>query len=161
MFLFFQALNCTKFERMNNNNDNIIQWIALSTVWITGVWVVELIFLPFNEWSYQFFLYPVKGDQYSFYCIPCRKNTKCDHQGIIDVKNHFSTGTHKRYEKQAKSEPSVSSLFKSQERKHSVTWAEVIMTNFLVQHNLPLATSDHLWPLYRSAFPDVQYWVGG
>ncbi len=28
------------------------------------------------------------------------------------------------------------------------------MTNFLIQHNLPLATSNHLGPLFRSAFPD-------
>ena len=107
-----------------------------------------------NEWSR---MYPVKGaknDQYSFYCIPCMKNIKCDHQGITDVKNHCSTATHKRYEKQAKSQPSVSHLLKSQEPKDSVTRAEVIITNFLVQHNLPLATSDHLGPLFRSAFPD-------
>ena len=84
----------------------------------------------------------------------CMKNIKYDHQGITDVKNHCSTVTHKKYEKQAKSQPSVSHLLKSQEPKDSVTRAEVIMTNFLVQHNLPLATSDHLGPLFRSAFPD-------
>ena len=100
-------------------------------------------------------MYPVKGaknDQYSFYCIPCLKN---DHQGITDVKNHCSTATRKGYEKQATSQASVSPSFKSQDPKDSVTRAEVIMTIFLVQHNLPLATSDHLGPLFRSAFPDI------
>ena len=29
-----------------------------------------------------------------------------------------------------------------------------MVTNFLILHNLPLATSDHLGPLFRSAFPD-------
>ena len=33
---------------------------------------------------------------------------------------------------------------------------EVIVTNFLVQHNLPLATADHLGPLYKSIFSDSQ-----
>ena len=28
------------------------------------------------------------------------------------------------------------------------------VTNFLVQHNLPLATADHLGPLIKSIFPD-------
>ena len=32
--------------------------------------------------------------------------------------------------------------------------AEVITTNFLVQHNLPIATADHLGPLFKEIFPD-------
>ena len=82
------------------------------------------------------------------------KNVKCDHQGIKDVKDHCETESHKKREKEIKTQPSISQLFLSQEKKDSVTRAEVIMTNFLVQHNLPLATSDHLGPLFRSAFPD-------
>jgi len=35
-----------------------------------------------------------------------------------------------------------------------VTRAEVKVTNFLVQHNLPLAVADHLGPLFRDIFPD-------
>ena len=29
-----------------------------------------------------------------------------------------------------------------------------MVTNFLVQHNLPLATTDHLGPLFKTIFPD-------
>lgn len=29
-----------------------------------------------------------------------------------------------------------------------------MVTNFLVQHNLPLATADHLGPLFKTIFPD-------
>ena len=29
-----------------------------------------------------------------------------------------------------------------------------MMTNFLVQHNLPLTTSDHLSPLFKEIIPD-------
>ena len=74
-----------------------------------------------NEW---YSMYPVKGaknDHYSFYCVSCMKNIKCDHQGITDVKNHCSTATNKRYENQVKSQPSVFPLFKSKEPKGSVT----------------------------------------
>ena len=69
-------------------------------------------------------------------------------------KNHCSTATHKRCEKQAKSQPSVSHLVNSSEPKDAVNRAEAIMSNLLIQHNVPLATSDHLGPLFRSAFPD-------
>ena len=34
--------------------------------------------------------------------------------------------------------------------------AEVMVTNFLVQHNLPIATADHLGPLFKAIFPDSQ-----
>ena len=29
-----------------------------------------------------------------------------------------------------------------------------MVTNFLIQHNLPLATAGHLGPLFKSIFPD-------
>ena len=34
------------------------------------------------------------------------------------------------------------------------TKAEVMVTNFLVQHNLLIATADHLGPLFKAIFPD-------
>ena len=40
--------------------------------------------------------------------------------------------------------------------KDRVTEADIKMTNFLVQHNLPLATASHIGPLMRSCFPDSQ-----
>ncbi len=38
-----------------------------------------------------------------------------------------------------------------------VTKAEVKIANGLVQHNIPIAFSDHLSPLLRSAFPDSEF----
>ena len=32
--------------------------------------------------------------------------------------------------------------------------AEVKVANFLVEHNVPIAVSDHLSPLFRDLFPD-------
>ena len=34
------------------------------------------------------------------------------------------------------------------------TKAEVMVTNFVVQHNLPIATANHLGPLFKAIFPD-------
>ena len=31
--------------------------------------------------------------------------------------------------------------------------AELLFTNFLIEHNLPLATADHAGPLFRATFP--------
>ena len=103
-----------------------------------------------SEWGK---MYPVKASK-NVYCIPCMKNIRCDHQGITDLKDHCGTESHKTREKQAKSQPSISQLFESKGSSASVTRAEVVVTNFLIQHNLPLVTSDHLGPLFRSVFPD-------
>ena len=38
--------------------------------------------------------YPVKSvtnDLYSFYCAPCRKSVRCDHQGLRDVIVHCAS----------------------------------------------------------------------
>ena len=35
-----------------------------------------------------------------------------------------------------------------------VTRAEIKVTNLLVQHNIPLAVTDHLSPLFKDIFPD-------
>ena len=34
------------------------------------------------------------------------------------------------------------------------TRTEVKVTNFLVQHNIPLSVTDHLNPLFKDIFPD-------
>ena len=94
-------------------------------------------------------------NKYYFYCV-CLKTT-CDHQGLKDVKDHCSTELHKRLTKAAKTQPSVAQVFGSvNSAKQSLTRAEVLTTNFLIQHNLPIATSDHLGPLFRAIFPDSE-----
>ena len=40
--------------------------------------------------------------------------------------------------------------------QNKVTGAEVMVSNFIVQHNLQLATSDHLGPLFKIIFPDIK-----
>ena len=51
----------------------------------------------------------------------------------------------------------LSNLFKNPAQdkiKDDVTKAELLFTNFLIEHNLPLATADHAGPLFRKMFPD-------
>ena len=73
-----------------------------------------------------------------------------------DVKDHCGKDTHKRNLRGWKSQPKITSAYSPNDTplKKKVLNAEVAVINFLVQHNLPLATADHLSPLFKSSFPD-------
>ena len=107
-----------------------------------------------SEWTKCYPVRAVRNDQYSFFCVPCNKTISCGHQGLKDVKDHCITATHKKLLESTKSQPSVSKLFQELSTSEDVMRAEVMVTNFLVQHNLPLATADHLGPLFKTIFPD-------
>ena len=78
----------------------------------------------------------VRNDKHSFYCVPCLKTIRCDHQGLKVVKDHCSTESHKILTKAAKAQPSGADLFGSGDsaKQSAVTRAEVVATNFLIQH---------------------------
>ena len=40
--------------------------------------------------------------------------------------------------------------------QNKVTRAEVMVSNFVVQHSLPMATAGQLEPLFKSIFPDTK-----
>ncbi len=105
------------------------------------------------EWKQ---LYPVKEvgrDEYKFYCFPCGKTLTCHHQGLGDIKKHCTNKT--AFESWKKQKTLSFNTANTQDSfQNKVTRVEVIVSNFLVQHNLPLATADHLGPLFRNIFPD-------
>lgn len=110
-----------------------------------------------NSWKENFPVEAVAGDKYKFRCIPCKKVLSCSHQGVTDVKVHCGSELHKVSLKSLKNIRTLQNYFDnvtetSHEKK--VRKAEVMITNFLIQHNLPLATADHLGPLFREVFPD-------
>lgn len=108
------------------------------------------------EWTKTYPIRAVRNNECAFLCIPCNKTIRCDHQGLKDVKDHCDTATHKKLLKATKSQPSIAGLFRPPEssRDTAVIRAETVVTNFLIQHNLPLATADHLGPLFKTIFPD-------
>ena len=57
-----------------------------------------------------------------------------------------------------KSQPKITSAYSPTDivLKNKVLNAEVTVTNFLVQYKLPLATVDHLGPMFKSIFPDCK-----
>ena len=94
---------------------------------------------------------PVKDvgrDEYKFYCLPCGKTLACHHQG--DIKKHCTNNSHKTaFESWKKQKTLFFNTGNTQDCfQNKVTRAEVIVSNFLVQHNLPLATTDHLGSLF-------------
>ena len=102
-------------------------------------------------------IYPVKAvpnDRHSCFCIPCGEKIRCGHQGLTDIKKHCDCDSHKRNVTEA-NKNNISRFFtNSNETSKAVTKAEVMVTNFLVQHNLPLATADHMGPLFKAIFSD-------
>ena len=96
-------------------------------------------------------IYPVKP----VFCIRCSKKVQCGHQGLRDITVHCNRDSHKKNVTAANKISNISQFFTtSDETSKQVTKAKVMVTNFLVQHNLPLATADHMGPLFKAIFPD-------
>ena len=93
-----------------------------------------------------------------FFCIPCYKKLTCDHQGTKDVADHCGKESHKNCVEESNKQGNLNSFLNPSDSAiqldQQVINAEVMMTNFLVQHNLPLATSDHLGSLFKQVFSD-------
>ncbi|XP_071504712.1 LOW QUALITY PROTEIN: zinc finger MYM-type protein 6-like [Diadema antillarum] len=98
-----------------------------------------------------------RGDLFAF-CQICRCDIKVAHGGITDLDNHVSTTKHIQSEeaekKAARTSTKVTTFFTSSLSNTATINAEVKFTDFLVEHNLPLAAADHAWPLFRQMFPD-------
>ena len=109
-----------------------------------------------DSWMSQYPVKAVPNDKHKFHCLPCGKNLSCHHQGLRDVQDHCSKDMHKNNERSWKKQPHITASFFKIDTplKKKVLNAEVMVTNFLVQHNLPIATADHLGPLFKSIFPD-------
>ena len=96
----------------------------------------------------------VKSNIHKFNCLPCGKNLKCHHQGLKDVEDHCKTETRLKNYSSWKKQPLLSFFNTDNNFEKKVLNAEVKVTNFIVQHNLPIATADHLGHLFKNIFPD-------
>lgn len=111
------------------------------------------------EWAKTYPVRAVANNKKMFHCIPCNKNIHCSHMGVRDIVLHCGRDVHKANVEKMKNQASLNSFVRkpsesSLEKK--TLKAEVMVTNFLVQHNLPIATADHLGPLFKAIFPDSQ-----
>jgi hypothetical protein len=77
------------------------------------------------------------------------------HGGHGDIEKHVATEKHKRVETSKKITPSVSKFFDAG-KDLSVIRAEVLFSEFLVEHNIPLSVTEHTGQLFRKMFSDSQ-----
>ena len=106
-------------------------------------------------WENEFPITAANGNKRAFYCLLCKRNISCSHMGRADVKKHCDSSAHKEMEKVVKSSQSIQSMFVpgNSNLAEKTIEAEVLHTNFIVQHNLSYMTADHLAPLYAKMFP--------
>ena len=95
-----------------------------------------------------------RGDFYA-YCDICSCDFSIKHSGRYDVKVHINTGKHQGNTEKKSSNHSILNFIESTKCKDdSSINAECLMANFIIEHNLPIAISDHLSPLVKKMFPD-------
>ena len=108
------------------------------------------------EWKQLCPVKEVACDDNKFYCLPSGRTITCHHQGLGDIKKRCANERHKTAFKSWKKQKTL--LFSTGNKQDSfqnkVTHPKVIVSNFLVQLNLPLVTADHLGPLFRNIFPE-------
>ena len=85
--------------------------------------------------------------QYNAYCSVCKADFSVSHGGLTDVKQHIGTAKHVRYAKDQTTTHKLQDFFCGN-KDLSVIRAETLFTEFLVEHNLPVACSDHAAPLF-------------
>ena len=108
-----------------------------------------------STWCQDYPVRAVKGNIYQFYCVPCVKKLTCHRQGVKDVSDHCKKNRHKANVIALKKQTSLNNFLKTDTTlDNQVINAEVMVTNFLVQHNISLATSDYLTYLFKEVFPD-------
>ena len=105
-----------------------------------------------SKWS---FIRPSqKGDDYAF-CTICTKDLSIHGGGGNDIKHHVDRDSHKKNARAVNTTPKLDFSQKDTLEK-KVTRAELYFTDFLVEHNVSLAASDHAGDWFKKVFPDSE-----
>jgi hypothetical protein len=114
---------------------------------------VDQRFRPDYSVAYPVIKKSLKSSSHAF-CSLCRSDFSVAHGGLNDVKKHVSTLSHISNAKQAAGCQNLIAAFGDQSMGEKVTNAELLFTNFLIEHNVPLASADHSGQLFKAMFPD-------
>lgn len=108
------------------------------------------------EWKELFdgVIVPAKNEQYAR-CDVCNRDIKVAASGVYDVKEHLKSSLHKKNAEERKGQQRLTSFVKPQ-TSTSATRSEVMVCNFIAQHNLPLSVADHMCELLPKLCPDSQ-----
>ena len=112
-----------------------------------------------HEYSDQ---YPViqaseRGCHYA-YCKVCKSHFSVAAGGIYDCAVHVGGKRHKSLMQVTSNQMSMNTFVSKTltDYEHQTISAELLFSRFIVEHNLPLAVSDHATKLFRQMFPDSQ-----
>ena len=93
--------------------------------------------------------------QHHAHCRLCGNDFRIGHGGKFDVEKHIKTRKHIELARITNSNTKVTSyLQQSSSADMNTINAEVLFTEFLIEHGLPLAVADHIGPLFKRMFPD-------
>lgn len=92
------------------------------------------------------------GDNYAF-CSSCRLDISIAHGGQGDIDKHFKTERHKQFTELTNNNKKLTDYINTTNNSATIR-AECLFTAFLVEHNIPIAASDHTGKLFRAMFPD-------
>ena len=118
----------------------------------------------FSDSEYKFFLqknHP-KNTEHSLYYTWCSKDINIEHQGRADITRHINGNAHKKAQEARRKQPGTDSIFlkPSNPLESQVRRAEVKVTSFIAERNIPLAVADHLGPLFKDVPYSKKIWRG-
>lgn len=85
-------------------------------------------------------------------CTACNADISINHGGRSDILSHAKTKKHIKNYDASKSAPKLN--FSTIPDDLQTISAELLFTNFLLEHNIPLAAADHASSLFRAMFPE-------
>ena len=90
------------------------------------------------------------------FCLICSKSINISHQGRGDLVRHCTGSDHKKMLNEKRHQREIDTAFYRRDQPLDVAArkAEVKITGFLAEHNLPIAVADHIGPLLKDIFPD-------
>lgn len=89
------------------------------------------------------------------FCSACRLDFSVAHGGMNDCTKHVGSVSHKQKASVAGQSQKITSFMSGSSQFQCIN-AEVTFTNFIVEHNLPIAVTDHAGPIFRKMFPDSE-----
>lgn len=102
-------------------------------------------------------LQPSKKGASFVHCSVCNVDFSCNHGGRNDCKRHIESKQHADYVALKAKQKCITSFMKTPSSSGldlQITNAEVLMTEFVSQQNLPLSTVDTMDKLVKKMFPD-------
>ncbi|XP_071508171.1 uncharacterized protein [Diadema antillarum] len=100
------------------------------------------------------FIIPSKRSNNYARCTLCSSDFSIGHGGANDIQAHIKSMKHRSAAEASESNRGGNIAKYLVPKDNAVIRAEVLMTQFLIEHNVPFAASDHLSSSMKEMFPD-------